>query len=89
MMAYVVAHAFGLDTKAHSLHYMAQWTQNLEHMTELETALEEVKHVSHTPISRLETLLEHEQLNVQVNLKDASKSKKKRASTGFIFYSYD
>ena len=75
MTAYVVAHAFGLDTKAHSLHYTAQWTQNLEHVTELETALEEVKHVSHTLISRLETLLEREQLNVQVNLKDASKAK--------------
>ena len=84
MTAYVVAHAFGLDTKAHSLHYTAQWTQNLEHVTELETALEEVKHVSHTLISRLETLLEHEQLNVQVNLKDASKSKNSALAQAFF-----
>ena len=84
MTAYVAAHAFGLDTKAHSLHYTAQWTQNLEHVTELETALEEVKHVSHTLISRLETLLEHEQLNVQVNLKDASKSKNSALAQAFF-----
>ena len=84
MTAYVVAHAFGLDTKAHSLHYTAQWTQNLEHVTELETALEEVKHVSHTLISRLETLLEREQLNVQVNLKDASKSKNSALAQAFF-----
>lgn len=84
MTAYVVAHAFGLDTKAHSLHYTAQWTQNLEHVTELETALEEVKHVSHTLISRLETLLEHEQLNMQVNLKDASKSKNSALAQAFF-----
>ncbi|MHA7118497.1 ArdC-like ssDNA-binding domain-containing protein [Aerococcus viridans] len=79
-----LAHAFGLDTKTNSLHYTAQWTQNLEHVTELETALEEVKHVSHTLISRLETLLEHEQLNVQVNLKDASKLKNSALAQAFF-----
>ncbi|WP_270371673.1 hypothetical protein [Aerococcus urinaeequi] len=80
MTAYVVAHAFGLDTKAHSLHYTPQWTQNLEHVPALETALEEVKHVSHTLISRLD----HEQLNVQVNLKDASKSKNSALAQAFF-----
>lgn len=64
MTAYVVAHAFGLDTRAHSLYYTAQWTQNLEHVMELETTLEEV--------------------NVQVNLKDASKSKNSALAQAFF-----
>lgn len=75
MTAYVVAHAFGLDTKAHSLHYTAQWTQNLEHVTELETALEEVKSVSSELISRLEKLLENERLNMHAGSKDAPEAK--------------
>ncbi|QIK52782.1 ImmA/IrrE family metallo-endopeptidase (plasmid) [Jeotgalibaca porci] len=75
MTAYVVAHAFGLDTKAHSLQYTAQWTKNLEHVTELEKALEEVKSVSSELISRLEKLLENERLNMHAGLKDAPEAK--------------
>lgn len=75
MTAYVVAHAFGLDTKDHSLQYTAQWTKNLEHVTELEKALEEVKIVSSELISRLEKLLENERLNMHAGLKDAPEAK--------------
>ena len=62
MTAYVVAHAFGLDTKEHSLQYTAQWTKNLENVAELEKALEEVRMASNGIISSLETLLEKERL---------------------------
>ena len=75
MRAYLVAHAFGLDTKAHSLQYTAQWTKNLENVAELEKALEEVRMASNGIISSLETLLEKERLNTHENTKNTLETK--------------